>query len=684
MKKLILILLLYSGTAIYPYDAVLFNGSGRLAWEKLIAKTLAGIVNRDRPRLYLVNVYETWCYSGTDETWADIYRSKGNVTFDTLKTISALIDRYRAFIKGGISYDPNQYYSNFQGQSFQWQAEYAALLGALTDRLPLTQSQALAFNLTLNDSVLVKDTFDADPELYVTGRLENPANPWNSSLLTDEQKYLNIVSWGIKNLLPRCNPSKLYIREITDYTVQKKMFQVNLAGNDPNSAKFETLPDKRAALLEEVLNYLHSKNPQNIFHIYGWMTPEPVIQWFAFFGASFHETLLSNMSWHSVFPVQQKDFLSRKSIVKPDTVNLSDKYYLLFIGTEGDAGNWNFGFQSGAWLSSERGKVPLGWGWNLELLNECPFVASYYCETASVNDGFISVTSPLGYAYPDLFPQEVWQKGVDSSKYLMDLFGVKNVYAYKHYANGGYTYTYRGKMLDNSFDFYRLGKFQQDIKAEVTFTFDPKLSTQSFYTNYGGLLFNHADDGTFYGDLSSLEAAAGRILSALKTKTKPGFMLAGYQRLRQEDFLKRTDPGNADISLGRLVQLVSLLKADPEIGRYIEVVTPEKFSVLLRKKIDPSAVAEEQTKPEAYALLQNYPNPFNPSTVIGYEIPFGSMVELSVFDLLGREVSLLVKEYKPAGRYRAVFNGSGLSAGLYICRLKAGQNIVSRKMLLVK
>lgn len=683
MKKAIFIFLFLFSSHIYPYKAVLYDGSRAQAWEKLIAKTLAGIVNRDSSRLYLLNVYETWNYSGTDENWAEIYRTRGNVTFDTLKSVSALIDRFRPFIKGGISYDANRYYSNFQYQNLQWQGEYAALLGGLTDRLPVTQAQALAFNLGLNDTVLVKDSFDNDPDIYVTGRLENTMNPWNSSILSEEQKYLNIVSWGIKNLLPRCNPSKLYIREITDYTIQKKMFQVNLAGTDPYSAKFETLPDRRAEVLEQILTYLHSKNPQTVFHIYGWMTPEPVIQWFAFFGASFHETLLSNMSWHSSFRVAQTEY-KRASLVNPDTLRLSDKYYLLFIGTEGDAGNWNFGFQSGAWLSSDRGKVPVGWGWNLELMNECPFVASYYSETATANDGFISVTSPMGYAYPDLFPQEVWKNAVDSAAFLMNKFNVNNVYAYKHYANGAYTYSYRGKMLDNSFDFYRLGEYEKAINAGLTFVFDPKLSTQTPYLNFGGLLFNHSDDGTFYGDVSSLGAAASRILNALKTKTKPCFMLAGYQRLRQDDFVGRTDPENADISMGRLLQLVNILKSDPASGNDIEVVTPEKFSALLRKKLGMSGLDLSAAQIKEYKLLQNYPNPFNPATMITYQIPKESMVELKVFDLLGREVLTLVREYKPAGRYSVSFDGSRLPSGMYVYSLKAGQYTYSRKMSLIK
>lgn len=682
MKKSTIFIFFLLTSSIFSYNAVLYNGSSASSLEKLIAKTLAGIVNRDSSRLYLLNVYETWSYSKTDESWVEIYKSKGNVKFDTIKTISALIDKFRPFLKGAVSYDPNQYFSNFSGQNFQWQAEFAAMIGSLTDRLPLTSSQAAAFNLEISDSVLIKDTFDGDNPVYVTGKLDNSLNSWNTPAYTSEQKYLTILDWGIKNLLPRCNPSKFYIREFTDYSVQKKMFQVNLGGT--GDLKFETMPDGRAEIIERVLIYLHSKNPSSIFHIYGWMRPEPLIQWFAFYGASFHETLLANLSWHSSFPIIERP-LKRASVVNPDTIKLSNKYYLLFIGTEGDASNWNFSFQSGAWLSPDRGKVPIGWGWNLELMNECPFVGQYYSETATANDGFISVTSPLGYAYPDLWGSDVWLGAVDSSKYLMNKFNVYDIYSYKHYANGDFIYNYRGKTLDNSFNFPKLGEFQKAIGANLTFTFDPKLQTQTAYTNYGGLIFNHVDDGTFYGDVNNLGAAANRILLSLKAKVKPTFMLAGYQRFRQDDFITRPDAELADITIGRLKQLTDYIKADTLIGKDVEIVTPEMFSVLLRKKLGTVSVPHENIiSPLTISLEQNYPNPFNPSTVISFNLPFNSNVELKIYDILGKEIRTLVSGEKTTGNYSVRFDAGDLPSGIYIYKLTAGDYSSARKMILIR
>jgi hypothetical protein len=68
-------------------------------------------------------------------------------------------------------------------------------------------------------------------------------------------------------------------------------------------------------------------------------------------------------------------------------------------------------------------------------------------------------------------------------------------------------------------------------------------------------------------------------------------------------------------------------------------------------------------------LNQNYPNPFNPSTTIKYELPKSSMVRLNVYDILGREVSMLVNDRKNAGSYQVKFDGAGLSSGVYFYRL---------------
>jgi hypothetical protein len=85
-----------------------------------------------------------------------------------------------------------------------------------------------------------------------------------------------------------------------------------------------------------------------------------------------------------------------------------------------------------------------------------------------------------------------------------------------------------------------------------------------------------------------------------------------------------------------------------------------------------------------FALHQNYPNPFNPTTSIQYELPKSSMVNLSVYDLLGRQVSVLENERKEAGVHEVRFDGTGLSSGVYFYRLTASSYVQTRKLLLIR
>jgi hypothetical protein len=88
--------------------------------------------------------------------------------------------------------------------------------------------------------------------------------------------------------------------------------------------------------------------------------------------------------------------------------------------------------------------------------------------------------------------------------------------------------------------------------------------------------------------------------------------------------------------------------------------------------------------PKDFELFQNYPNPFNPTTVINYQLPVASHVVIRVYDILGREVTTLVNEQKPAGSYQVDFDAHLLSSGVYFYRLQAGSFTETKKFVLVK
>jgi len=88
--------------------------------------------------------------------------------------------------------------------------------------------------------------------------------------------------------------------------------------------------------------------------------------------------------------------------------------------------------------------------------------------------------------------------------------------------------------------------------------------------------------------------------------------------------------------------------------------------------------------PLKFSLAQNYPNPFNPTTVIDCQLPTEGMVTLKIYDILGREVAVLLNGRQHAGQYSVRFNAADLASGVYFYRLQAGSFVQSRKPMLIK
>lgn len=101
-----------------------------------------------------------------------------------------------------------------------------------------------------------------------------------------------------------------------------------------------------------------------------------------------------------------------------------------------------------------------------------------------------------------------------------------------------------------------------------------------------------------------------------------------------------------------------------------------------------TSVADEEL-PEEFELLQNYPNPFNPTTTIRFALPINAQVTLKVYDITGREVQTLVTSTMNAGRHQVVWDGSAqngqtVASGVYFYRLEAGDQIMTRRMVMLK
>jgi hypothetical protein len=88
--------------------------------------------------------------------------------------------------------------------------------------------------------------------------------------------------------------------------------------------------------------------------------------------------------------------------------------------------------------------------------------------------------------------------------------------------------------------------------------------------------------------------------------------------------------------------------------------------------------------PQTYSLFQNYPNPFNPSTTIQYQLSVPGFVKLTVYDILGKEIEVLVNKKQEAGNYSVWFNASRHTSGLFFYKLQSGTFTDVKKMQLIQ
>ena len=97
----------------------------------------------------------------------------------------------------------------------------------------------------------------------------------------------------------------------------------------------------------------------------------------------------------------------------------------------------------------------------------------------------------------------------------------------------------------------------------------------------------------------------------------------------------------------------------------------------------------ESSGSKQYKLHQNYPNPFNPETTISYQVPVGTDIKLTIYNIAGEEVKVLVDDYKTTGHYQVIWDGSNegglkVANGIYIYELHTNNFTQIKKMILIK
>jgi len=179
-----------------------------------------------------------------------------------------------------------------------------------------------------------------------------------------------------------------------------------------------------------------------------------------------------------------------------------------------------------------------------------------------------------------------------------------------------------------------------------------------------------AEDIEYFSETRQQEYVETALESAVKQGVS-GFFY--YSLATQEDFLGTTN---------------TPMRFSGMIRRETDIYKPalEAFATLTASLLNiPSAIDDGKSiVPGLTRLHQNYPNPFNPKTIINYELPITNEIELSIYNLLGEKVAILVSEKQPAGRYQVEWDASQLASGLYFYRLDSGKFSDIKKMVLIK
>ena len=211
-------------------------------------------------------------------------------------------------------------------------------------------------------------------------------------------------------------------------------------------------------------------------------------------------------------------------------------------------------------------------------------------------------------------------------------------------------------------------------------------------SNLGPLLLKTDENGievwntrfTDFGDgsINSVRQLpdGGYILTGLRTSTLGGLLFIKTDALGNEEW--NTIYGMGMLATGNSVQQTS--DGGHIIAGHI-TETADKDVWLIKLASTAVGIEEElDFLPEKYSLSQNYPNPFNPVTTIKYSLPQSGEVTLLIYNLIGEEVARLVNGHQSAGEYNAEWNASKVSSGIYFYRLKAGDFVLTRKMVLLK
>ena len=139
---------------------------------------------------------------------------------------------------------------------------------------------------------------------------------------------------------------------------------------------------------------------------------------------------------------------------------------------------------------------------------------------------------------------------------------------------------------------------------------------------------------------------------------------------------------NPDI---RFAEFTRVIKGNNSLELNVRnMPAPSVVLIRLERKKTTDLKQDFSNYPDSYELKQNYPNPFNPSTLISYQLPSSGHVTLKIYDAIGNEITTLVNKNQSAGKYKANFDASNLTSGIYFYKISTSNFSQGRKMILLK
>jgi hypothetical protein len=178
----------------------------------------------------------------------------------------------------------------------------------------------------------------------------------------------------------------------------------------------------------------------------------------------------------------------------------------------------------------------------------------------------------------------------------------------------------------------------------------------------------------------SLSIPIGSFSASPDTLTKRGFVTLAWTDSNATTATIDNGVGPVSVKSGTISLVVDTS------ATFSLTLTNSAGSVTYRTSITvvpPPVGTASSPRPVEFLLRQNYPNPFNPGTTIRYELPRASHVTISVYDMLGRAISILVNDTKESGVFEVRFDGSNLASGTYFCIFQAGSFLDTKRLLLL-